>query len=536
MQIRSRLTISYGVLLLFIVATLAIAIARFDQLSRQVDGLVNHDAALVEQAAIINLNAESIAGRLLLLFILEDREQRVPLYKEIDSRNQEIDQVVERLQKLIPEQRDVLSQLGQLRETYQNKLQSTVELLELGDPAEARRMMAGETRSALDRLLAFTDNLADQQRARMQARQQQTLITAEQSVRVMLLLGAGALMLGALMSVLITRSIVGPLNNAVAAADRIAAGDLSVQVPRGKSDELGVLLNSMANMRKHLLGVIGSIRQNAGAVSHAAEQMRQFAKDVRADTEGQNQLTGDIESSIAQSSEGATAMADDLHITRDQAIKARDLAQQGVQDIGVAATEITRVADIVAESAQSVIRLTQSASEVAGAVGQIRDIANQTNLLALNASIEAARAGDSGRGFAVVADEVRNLARRTGEVTEQIDTVISTINSQTEESAARISEGKTGMEHGAVLIQKLVTPLETLQEGAQRSLDSLENLAALAQQQAQESQMISGRVGQIAAMASTSRGSSEQLVKVTDDLLQTARGTEKAVGSFRLGE
>lgn len=227
-------------------------------------------------------------------------------------------------------------------------------------------------------------------------------------------------------------------------------------------------------------------------------------------------------------------MAGDLQITRDQALKARDLAQQGVAAIGVAATEITRIAEVVAESAQSVMRLTQSAEEVTGSVGLIREIADQTNLLALNASIEAARAGESGRGFAVVADEVRNLARRTAEVTARIDTIISTINSQTEESAARITEGRTGMEQGAELIQKLIAPLDTLQTDAQRSLDSLENLATLAQAQAEESQAISERVTQIAGMASTSRDSAEQLARLTDQLLQTARGTETVVGSFKL--
>jgi methyl-accepting chemotaxis protein len=262
--------------------------------------------------------------------------------------------------------------------------------------------------------------------------------------------------------------------------------------------------------------------------------MRHVAGDVRADTDGQSQQTAEIERSVVQSCKGAETMVDDLHITRDQALKARDLAQQGVQEIGVAAAEITRIADIVAESAKSVTRLTLSAEEVTGSVGLIREIADQTNLLALNASIEAARAGDSGRGFAVVADEVRNLARRTAEVTAQIDTVIATINSQTEVSATRIAEGRTGMERGAGLIQKLVAPLETLQTDAQRSLDSLENLTELAQQQAQESQVISGRVSQIAGMASTSRDAAEQLAQLTDQLLQTAKGTETVVGSFKL--
>jgi len=536
MQIRSRLTISYSLLLVFILATLVVAIIRFEQIASQVNELVNHDAALTEQTSIINLNAESVASRLLLLFIVEHREQRIALYKDMDSRNARLDDSVVRLQQLIPNQQDVILKLEQLREIYQNKLQSTVESLEMGQLTEARKMMAGETRSALDDLLTFTEQLAEKQRISMQARQQQTLATVEQSVYVMISLGIGALLLGILMSLFITRSIVKPLNLAVTAADRIAAGDLSVKVPSGRSDELGVLLNSMANMRRHMLGVVERIRKNARAVSQAAEQMRHCAEDVRVDTEGQNQLTVDIESSITQSSKGSSAMAKDLQTTRDQVLKARDLAQQGVDDIGIAATEITRIASLVAESAESVIQLTHSASEVAGSVGLIREISDQTNLLALNASIEAARAGESGRGFAVVADEVRNLARRTSEVTEQIDKVISVINTQTKESVKRITEGKAGMDKGAVLIQDLIPPLETLKEDAQKSLDSLENLTALAQEQAEESQTISNRANQIAVMANTSRGSTEHLSKLTDQLLQTAQATETAVSSFQLTE
>ncbi|HKM16203.1 MAG TPA: HAMP domain-containing protein [Marinospirillum sp.] len=154
----------------------------------------------------------------------------------MDSRNAQLDEAVVRLQQLIPNQQDVILKLEQLREIYQNKLQSTVESLEMGQLTEARKMMAGETRSALDDLLTFTEQLTKEQRISMQARQQQTLATVEQSVYVMILLGIGALLLGILMSLFITRSIVKPLNLAVTAADRIAAGDLSVKVPSGRSD------------------------------------------------------------------------------------------------------------------------------------------------------------------------------------------------------------------------------------------------------------------------------------------------------------
>lgn len=537
MRIRGRLAVSYAVLLLFIFAVVLVAVQRFSHLSNQLRAVVERDAALVELTSSVNLDAESIAGRLLLLFIVEDRDARVELYKDIDTRNRSIDTAVEELSTLLADSPHAsrLDQLSELRRLYQDQLQLTVETLEFGDRSEARRQMAGATRQALNDLLQLTAELEQRQRAMMEDRQQQTLTTTHRSAWLVTLLGLAALLAGVLMAALITPGIVRPLRSAVVAADAIASGNLQHSIAAGGRDEIGQLLRSFSLMREQLHNVIGTIRANATAVSQAAVQLRQFTGEVQTDSAGQHDLAQAIDQSVGQLSNDSQAMAGNVQVARDQASRARALARDGVAGVKLAADGIRHTAELIDHSAASIERLNESASEVIGAVSQIREIADQTNLLALNASIEAARAGSEGRGFAVVADEVRHLATRTSEVTDDINRILSRINDQTDQAAQRIRVGKAGMDEGVELIGRIVEPLTELDADAQASLDSLEHLADLAMHQADASQSISQRVGEITQMAQTNHNATVKLAQLGEHLLATAQGTESAVGRFSLG-
>lgn len=535
-NIRQRLIISYAILLVFLLAISLVALQRFDQLALNMREVVEGDAARAELASAINLHAETAASRLLLLFVLDEREQRVATYKEIDQENAKIDQAIVSLGLLTDDAagQQTLARLNSLRKTFAGHFMATVEELEVGERARAVQQMTGPTRAALNAFLAQTAGMAQSEQISMRTRQAHAVQSSERSIQLVLVLGFGALLAGLLMAIYIIRGIVSPLRQAVTAADQIADGNLGQPVPSGNNDEIGKLLASMSNMCGRLRTVVSAILQSASSVSVAVEQLRDPAAKVKADSAAQSELAGAVDRSIVQLSQGIGAMAESVLITRDQAIKARDLAHEGASAISVVSSEIAQIANVVAVSAQSVTQLDRSAKEVAGAVSQIRDIASQTNLLALNASIEAARAGESGRGFAVVADEVRTLANRTAEVTTHIDRVITLINEQTQSAVRDIDAGKRGMEHGVGLIQSIAVPLEALQVDAQVSLDNLEKLTGLAAGQARESEVIASNVREILGMANTNRQATDQLAVITGQLLETANGLQRSVTAFRL--
>jgi len=536
MSIRLRLTASYVVLLMFLAAVMTVAATRLNDLAQTTRELVEGDARRAELAHAINLHAESAAGRLLLLFILEERDQRVGIYQEVDQHNARIDQSLEALKPLMTTATDQgeLSRLLALRKAFEERFTATVEALETGERGMAMQLMAGPTRTTLKALLDATAAMALQQQQSMAERQNGTLALTQTSIHLVLALGVGALLVGLIMAWRMTRAIVFPLGLAVQTTDRIADGDLASPVPSAGQDEFGRLLGGMAHMRDRLREVIGSIHQNAERVRQSAKSLAQPADSVKSGSIEQSLLASAIEQSIAGFSRGIGALAESVQITRDEALKARDMAEQGAREIVLAADEIVRIADAVAQSAQSVSLVEQSAREVAGTVGVIREIADQTNLLALNASIEAARAGESGRGFAVVADEVRKLANRTAEATGQIDRVIATISKQTKEATTDIEAGKAGMEHGTALIRGIVAPLEALRVGAQNSLNSLDRLTSVVTDQVRESQAIASNITAIVVMSNANQVAADQVANITQELGATSEDLQVSVDIFRV--
>ena len=195
MNIRSRLTLSHAILLCFLAAVMAVAATRLNTVAETTQVLVEEDARRTELTQAINLHAESAAGRLLLLFILEDREKRVGIYKEIDQHNAQIDQAMEALRPLMQqgELRAEFDKLLSLRKAFDAPFTATVEALETSERSTAIQLMSGETRTALRGLLQATAEMASRQQASMSNRQQNVLSSSQGAIRIVLLLGAVAL-------------------------------------------------------------------------------------------------------------------------------------------------------------------------------------------------------------------------------------------------------------------------------------------------------------------------------------------------------
>ncbi len=535
-SIRSRLRASYLVLLVLLVLVVALSVSRFQLLSGNIRSIVDENAALVELAGELNVNAESLASRLLLLFVLEERDARVAIYKEIDERNSNLDSSLEKMALLVqtPQDKAVVEGLKIQRKVYQDALQATVEALEFGELEEAKKRMAGSTRDELQTFLKQTSALSEYERSLMQARQKEVLSESELAIWLTVGVGLLAVFIGLIMSVLITRSIVNPLNYVMALLDNFAHGDLSQEITSTQKGEIGQLLDSVKRMRVSLADVIRQIDKSARTVVDAVGAIRMNVADVNQGSNTQTTMASEIQLSVSELSNAANVMADHVSVSRNQAEAAHDLAKHGKKVITSAAKDITAVAAYIEETSHAVAELNKSAATVTEFVNSIRSVAEQTNLLALNASIEAARAGESGRGFAVVADEVRNLATNTAQVTASIDKVITTISSLSMQIANEMVEGQEKMRHGVTQIEAVVAPLSQLEADSANSLKSLDGLSQLAQQQAREAQDMAAHITRIVDVTTSNEQTSKRLSKLTDALSGAAEQTHDATSTFTL--
>lgn len=535
-SIRGRLRASYLVLIALLVLVVILSVSRFQLMSGNIRSIVDENAALVELTGELNVDAESLASRLLLLFVLEERDARVAIYKEIDARNKNLDDNLETMSGLVKSEHEIniIEGLKAQRKVYQAALQSTVEALEFGELDDAKQLMAGSTRDELQTFLTQTKALGEYERSMMQSSQQEVL--SESDLAIWLIVGVGvlAILIGMVMSVLITRSIVQPLDYVMTLLDKFAHGDLSQSITTTQQGEIGRLLDSVKRMQVSLAGVIEKIDKSAKTVVGASNEIRLSVADVNQGSNTQSVMASDIQGSVSELSNAARVMADHVSVSRNLAEAAHDLAKHGKQVITSAAADITDVAAYIEETSHAVAELNESASTVTEFVNSIRSVAEQTNLLALNASIEAARAGETGRGFAVVADEVRNLATNTADVTASIDKVITTISALSLQISNEMAKGQEKMRHGVAQIEDVVTPLRQLELDSAKSLNSLDDLSGLAQQQASEANDIADHVTRIVEVTVSNEQTSQRLSDLTDALSGAADQTHEATSTFTL--
>ncbi|MBB3221176.1 methyl-accepting chemotaxis protein [Pseudoduganella umbonata] len=240
-------------------------------------------------------------------------------------------------------------------------------------------------------------------------------------------LGLLALLAGGVLALLLTRSIVRPLRDAVAFAERAAEGDLTGALRHGRQDEVGQLLDALNEMARRLARTVGGVRDAAAAIDAASVEVAHGNLDLSRRTERQA-------ATLQETSAALDQLATTVRINGAQAVDAARLAQGAADVAGQGGSAIAQVSS-------TMDGISQSADRIVDIIAVIDGIAFQTNILALNAAVEAARAGEQGRGFAVVASEVRALAQRSATAAREIKALIA-------DSVATIGQG-AGLAAGA---------------------------------------------------------------------------------------
>ncbi|OIQ87086.1 cyclic di-GMP phosphodiesterase Gmr [mine drainage metagenome] len=251
MKIGTRLTVSFAVLLCLLIAVSTVSLSRFDGLAAVTRTIVEVQVRRAFLAQEANLHAQAAANSLLKLLQTPDRERRVRLYAQMDAELASSDAAVTEVAKTLLSGQDKaqLERLNAVRKNYGDRFRETVEMIELDGPVSARNHFDASTQKALGALLKETSALAATQRERMSADLEQLKDAETSAQHIVILLTLSALMAGAALAWLMTRSIVGPVGAAVGVAEAIARGDLDKAVPAGKGDEVGKLLRALEVMR-----------------------------------------------------------------------------------------------------------------------------------------------------------------------------------------------------------------------------------------------------------------------------------------------
>jgi methyl-accepting chemotaxis protein len=299
--------------------------------------------------------------------------------------------------------------------------------------------------------------------------------------------------------IVVSRAIVRSADKAKQAVERIAAGDLTMQMGDHARDEMGQLLEAVQKMQASLTETVGSVRRNAESVATASAEIAQGNLDLSQRTEEQASALEQTAASMEQL--GATVVHN-----ADNAKEANSLAS-GASEIAV------RGGAVVSQVVDTMKGINVSSKKISDIIGVIDGIAFQTNILALNAAVEAARAGEQGRGFAVVAGEVRSLAQRSADAAREIKTLINASVEQVEQGTALVDQAGHTMEEIVSAINRVSSIMAEINSASAEQSAGVAQVGQAVNQMDQTTQQNAALVEESAAAAESLKSQATQLVQ-----------------------
>ncbi|MDX1800055.1 MAG: methyl-accepting chemotaxis protein [Marinobacter sp.] len=313
----------------------------------------------------------------------------------------------------------------------------------------------------------------------------------------------------------------------------LADGDLTTEATVTE-DFTGAIADSINYAIDQMRGLVQAIRGTAVRVASAAQESQATAMHLADASEHQ-----------AQEIAGASAAVNEMAVSIDQvssnaaessAVAERSvaIAKKGAEVVQNTIRGMDNIREQIQETSKRIKRLGESSQEIGDIVSLINDIADQTNILSLNAAIQASMAGDAGRGFAVVADEVQRLAERSSAATKQIEALVKTIQSDTNEAVISMEHTTAEVVRGARLAQDAGVALEEIENVSMNLAELIQNISNAARQQASSAAHISNTMNVIQEITSQTSSGTNATAKSIGNLADMASQLRSSVAGFTL--
>ncbi len=313
----------------------------------------------------------------------------------------------------------------------------------------------------------------------------------------------------------------------------LADGDLTVHAT--VTEEItGAIADSVNFTIDALRSLVTTINSTAVEVSSSTEKTQGTAKELADASIRQAR-------EIASASAAITDMAESMgHVTKDALDSATVaqgslvIAQKGADVVRSTISSMDDIREQIQETSKRIKRLGESSQEIGDIVGLITEIADQTNILALNAAIQASTAGEAGRGFAVVADEVQRLAERAGNATKQIETLVNTIQADTNEAVKSMEVSTSGVVRGAEMAEDAGVALKEIEDVSMQLSEQIQGISDAAKKQSEVASNVSNSMDVIQEITLQTSEGTEETTASLDTLNVLSSELRRSVSGFKL--
>jgi methyl-accepting chemotaxis protein len=502
LHIARRLQLAFGLVIIVLLATVAIALSGLKDLNASTSNLADQAWPRAKLANAALVSARSSFGRLAQLAVVSDPAMRSMAVGKLAEHTDAFNKAIADLDKLLvrPKGQALNAQAKRDAEAYMAVLARVVALGNAGKYDEASTLAFGDAYGAMQKLsLGLRDQTVFQTElfATGSAEAQATFDRSRN-----LIIGAAvlAVLLAIAAAIIITRSIVRPLDAAVNVARTVAAGDLTSDIQVTSKDETGQLMQALKDMNTALQTMVGEVRSGSDTIASASSEIASGNLELSSRTEQQASSLEETASSMEEMTSTVKQNADNARQANGLAATASDVARKG--------------GAVVAQVVDTMGAINASSRKIVDIISVIDGIAFQTNILALNAAVEAARAGEQGRGFAVVASEVRNLAQRSASAAKEIKTLIDDSVQQVELGSKLVNDAGTTMEEVVTSVQRVTDIMAEISSASREQETGIEQINMAITEMDSVTQQNAALVEEAAAAAGSLEEQSAALAKL----------------------
>jgi methyl-accepting chemotaxis protein len=492
---------------------------------------------------------------------------------------QGVDERLARLLKLTADNPRQQQRLQSLAQTIHQRFAGMQEVIDIrrnkGFDAALRLVLTDKGREDMETLRRILKEVTDEEYALLSARSYEEQQLARRTESIIIIGTLGAFLLMVVAGFYLWRSLAGPVGEISTAAQALALGDVTIDVPllAKRHDEVGVLAHSFVHlrdslrrlaenqekiatgdlivdfqprsdrdvlakafltMRDQLRRIIEETRDSVNVLSSSAQQIVATTTQVASSAVETAAAVTQTTTTVEEVKQTAQLSAQKAKLVSDNAQKAAQVSQTGKKSAEESIEGMKRIREQMESIAESIVRLSEQGQSIGEIVLTVNDLAEQSNLLAVNASIEAAKAGEYGRGFAVVAQEVRSLAEQSKQASAQIRTILADIQKATSAAVLVTEQGSKAAETGVQQSILAAASVQKLAESIGEAANAAAQIAASSQQQMVGMDQVASAMENIKTASAQNVSSTGQTETAARNIQDLGHKLKQIVGRYKV--